>query len=86
MGVAALAGANAQEVSAIRTGCTIDSINEPPSTKRSTLVKTSCGGLRSPRRSVTDGLQIGATYDFYVTERSTWFGRTTLIDSARLSP
>ena len=85
MGVAALAGANAHEAPAVRSGCTIVAINEPPGVRRDTLVKTSCGGLRSPSRPVTDTLRIGATYDFEIAESSTWFGRTTKINAARPS-
>ncbi|MDH6284257.1 hypothetical protein [Prescottella agglutinans] len=85
MGVAARAAANAHEEPATRLGCTVSAINEPASPKHATLVKTSCGGMRSPYRGVTDSLRIGTTYDFQVRERSTWFSRTTKINTARPS-
>ncbi len=62
--------ANAPEQPGTRTGCTVNAINEPPSPRRPTLVKTTCGGLRSPDRAVTDSLQIGEVYDFDVIDRT----------------
>ncbi|MGF7120555.1 hypothetical protein [Rhodococcus sp. AG1013] len=61
LGGGAALSTTATEEPATRTGCTIDAINEPPGVRRDTLVKTSCGGLRSPNRTVTDRLQVGGT-------------------------
>ncbi|WP_348608461.1 hypothetical protein ABI214_08140 [Prescottella soli] len=85
LGGAAALSTTATMEPATRTGCTIDAINEPPGAKRDTLVKTSCGGVRSSNRSITDQLQVGGTYDFGVTERTTLWWTYTSIDTARPS-